>query len=294
MTRIIDPTAVAREYRVALRRQVAAIADPLTIVGMLCADHGASVTYARQIRIGCEDVGIAFDLRHPQPSAIESTVDAANADPRVHGIIIYYPVFGTLRDNELRDLITPEKDIEALSSYWSLKLYRNSRYVDEQRQKKAIVPCAPLAIMKLLEAAGVMAPRDAPLAGKTVTVFNRSEVVGRPLAAMLANDGARVYSFDIDGPLLFSGGPPQETSIARAQACAEADVVITGVPSHDFQLIRAAEIKPGAVCVNFSTFRNFEDDARRKASVFVPRIGPMTVAMLLRNTLRLYDNYRTG
>jgi len=129
-------------------------------------------------------------------------------------------------------------------------------------------------------------------------VFNRSEVVGRPLASMLANDGASVTSFDIDGPQLFvpgHGDAPhsvQETDVDRATALAAADIVITGVPSRSFQRIAASEIADNAICVNFSTFANFEPDVREKASAFVPRVGPMTVTMALRNTLRLYQNGR--
>jgi 5,10-methylene-tetrahydrofolate dehydrogenase/methenyl tetrahydrofolate cyclohydrolase len=123
--------------------------------------------------------------------------------------------------------------------------------------------------------------------------------VGRPLASMLAHDGARVYSFDIDGPLLFS--PPttpegahraSEIDIDRARALAESDIVVTGVPSQHFELIRAAEIRPGAVCINFSTYRNFHADIIGKAGAFAPRVGPMTVVMALRNALRLYLNTR--
>ena len=82
-----------------------------------------------------------------------------------------------------------------------------------------------------------------------------------------------------------------ETKATRAEVLATADVVITGVPSRDFPLIEAAEIRSDAICVNFSTLKNFSDAAADKAKVFVPRVGPMTVAMALRNTVRLYDNY---
>jgi methylenetetrahydrofolate dehydrogenase (NADP+)/methenyltetrahydrofolate cyclohydrolase len=111
---------------------------------------------------------------------------------------------------------------------------------------------------------------------------------------MMANDGAEVWSFDVDGVRLFRAGPHgrahevTETSHDRAAALAEADIVVTGVPSRDFPLIRASEIREGAVCLNFSTLRNFDEDVIEKASVFVPRVGPMTVTMALRNTLRLY------
>ena len=85
-------------------------------------------------------------------------------------------------------------------------------------------------------------------------------------------------------------GEPEvaDTSHDREAALAEADIVVTGVPSRDFPLVRASEIREGAVCLNFSTLRNFDEDIVDKASVFVPRVGPMTVTMALRNTVRLY------
>jgi 5,10-methylene-tetrahydrofolate dehydrogenase/methenyl tetrahydrofolate cyclohydrolase len=147
-------------------------------------------------------------------------------------------------------------------------------------------------VIKMLSAAGVLTGgAEQSACGKIVTVFNRSEVVGRPLASMLANDGATVYSFDVDGPILYQKGKISETSLSRVEALAISDIVITGVPAGDFKLVSAAELKPGAVCLNFSTRKNFAEDIDKRASVFIPRVGPVTVAMCLRNTLRLYENF---
>ncbi len=188
-----------------------------------------------------------------------------------------------------------------MHSFWSRCLYENRRFLDAAKTKKAILPCTPLAILKLLETSGTFDRSAArPLDGRLVCIFNRSEVVGRPLASMMANDGAHVLSFDIDGPRLFAPGAGdgphrvQETTVIRAEALAEADIVVTGVPSRSFERVRAAELGPDAVCVNFSTFANYEPDVREKVKVFVPRVGPMTVTMALRNTLRLYRNSQAG
>jgi methylenetetrahydrofolate dehydrogenase (NADP+)/methenyltetrahydrofolate cyclohydrolase len=108
---------------------------------------------------------------------------------------------------------------------------------------------------------------------------------------MFAHDGAKVYSFDIDGVLTYQDRSVSDTSISRAEALAESDAVVTGVPSHDFPLIRARELKRGVVVVNFSTCKNVDDDVIEVAQAFLPRVGPITVAMLLRNTLRLFTNF---
>jgi methylenetetrahydrofolate dehydrogenase (NADP+)/methenyltetrahydrofolate cyclohydrolase len=299
--RIVDPAAVAASFRAELRREIAALPERLTLVGFLSAEHGPSATYAEYTRKGCEDVGVAFELRHVKRLDVEARVSEANLDPAVHGILVYYPVFGTERDAYLRDLVEPGKDVEGLHSFWARCLYSNQRWLDDAHTRKAILPCTPLAILKLLDETGVAkGGARRPLDGVRACVFNRSEVVGRPLASMMANDGAEVVSFDVDGPELFvPGASPddrhtvEESSIDRATALARADVVVTGVPSRDFPLVRAAEIKDGAVCLNFSTLKNFDDDVHAKASVFVPRVGPMTVTMALRNTLRLYRNARS-
>jgi methylenetetrahydrofolate dehydrogenase (NADP+)/methenyltetrahydrofolate cyclohydrolase len=197
------------------------------------------------------------------------------------------PTFGRARDGFIRDLVDPRKDIEGLNSFWVRRLYRNERFMDAARTKKAILPCTPLAVIKLLDVAGCLAASGeaegrGALAGKRIAVFNRSEVVGRTLAWMLANDGAEVASFDVDGPLLCRGGNEVATTITHAEALAAVDIVITGVPSRDFPLVSADEVRTGAVCLNFSTVKNFADDIEEKASVFIPRIGPMTVCLTLK------------
>jgi 5,10-methylene-tetrahydrofolate dehydrogenase/methenyl tetrahydrofolate cyclohydrolase len=291
VTVVIDPSEVAKAFRDKLRTRVASIGRPLKLVGLLATESAPSVTYARYTEKGCNDVGVTFELRKVGRVDAEREIERINADPRVHGLMIYYPVFGIEHDNYIKDQVTPEKDVEGLSSFWVRRLYRNQRFIDENQTKKAILPCTPLAIMKLLQVAGVLDGSGRPLEGKTITIFNRSEVVGRPLAAMLAHDGARVFSFDIGGPILFGPNGMAETSVSRADALGTSDVVVTGVPSRNFPLVRAEEIQSGAVCLNFSTFKNFDDSVEGKAGVFIARVGPMTVTMALRNTLRLYENF---
>lgn len=294
--RIVDPSALASSYRAEVRATVATLGEPLTLAGFLVEGHGPSATYAEYTRRGCEEAGIHFDLRVRKPHEMEQAVREAGSQADVHGILIYYPVNGSDADRWLRELVDPRKDVEGLHSYWARLLYENRRFIDADKKKRAILPCTPLAILKLLQESGVGARSgELPLRGLKVCIFNRSEVVGYPLAAMMANDGAEVVSFDIAGPLLFV---PSEgthavhaTNINRADALAEADVVITGVPTRNFELVSAREIKPGAACLNFSTLRNYADDIVEKASVFVPRVGPMTVTMALRNALRLYQNF---
>ncbi len=132
--------------------------------------------------------------------------------------------------------------------------------------------------------------------GRTITVINRSEVVGRPLAALLANDGAKVISVDVNGLLEFHRGEGlklkkhvvSETSVTFEEALAQSDVVITGVPSPNYK-VKTSLLKDGVVAINFSSFKNFQDDIKSKASIYVPSVGKVTVSMLERNLLRLQE-----
>lgn len=288
----VSPKLVAQQYRAEVREVVSGLEQPIRLQGFLSEKSPKpSRTYARYTRRGCEDVGIDFRLSTVPRLELEDRIRAANEDPSVHGVIIYYPIFGTGQDRYLKDLIDPSKDVEGLCSHWIQKLYKNVRTVEGEPNRKAVLPCTPLAVLKMLRAGGVPAQDGLPFGGQVVTIFNRSEVVGRPLASMLANDGARVYSFDVDGPILFERVKLSETGVSRAEALAKSDIVITGVPSAGFPLIQAEEISERCVGLNFSTLKNFSEAARDKVRLFIPRVGPVTVAMCLRNTLRLYRNF---
>ncbi|NTU54298.1 MAG: bifunctional methylenetetrahydrofolate dehydrogenase/methenyltetrahydrofolate cyclohydrolase [Chlorobiaceae bacterium] len=291
--KVLEPNNIAATFRDAVRREISEEHLGINILGILATSDPASVTYADYTRAGCEDVGIRFDLRVTDPGAVSRVLEEVNQERSVHGIFIYYPIWGDARDGELRNRISPMKDVEGLSPYWINKLYGNQRFDDKERKNKAILPCTPLAIIKLLEVTDSYSPYGLPFKGQQITIFNRSEVVGRPLAYMLSNDGARVYSFDIDGGIIVDVSAPgnEPMPVSRAEALSQSDIVITGVPSKHFDRIRADELKPGAVCLNFSSVQNFEPEAREAAALYIPRVGPMTVAMCMRNALQLYRNY---
>ncbi|NIQ96601.1 MAG: bifunctional methylenetetrahydrofolate dehydrogenase/methenyltetrahydrofolate cyclohydrolase [Desulfuromonadales bacterium] len=290
---LVSPSTVAERYRAEIKHEVRALGTHLKVVGFLSGDYGPSLTYAQYTRKACEDLGIDYELRTVPRLELEQAIQEANADDSVHGIMVYYPIFDNEQDRYLKDVVDHRKDIEGLNSFWIRKLYQNERIVDGAAAAgKAVVPCTALAILKILEANGAYgASGTRPVEHKTVTIFNRSEVVGRPLAVMMSNDGARVYSFDEHGPLLYEGGRACETPITRSEALEASDLVITGVPAKTFPKIGADEISSRAICLNFATIKNFAPQAEEKAGLFIPRVGPVTVAMCMRNTLRLHRTY---
>lgn len=281
------------------------------LVGFLANSDPAARKYAEWTEKAFKSDGLRYELREVAEHQLEQALEEANKDPDVHGIMIYYPVFGgrasfhgPSMDDYLRDTVSLFKDVEGLCHYYRRSLYRNKRYVSETgkgdsiESKKCVLPCTPLAVVKCLEHLEVY---DSSLQvgdrmrNKTVVVVNRSEVVGRPLAAMLANDGATVYSIDIDSIYMFRRGklevPPEGSSLESLVP--NADVVILGVPTDKFKL-DVSLVKEGAIVVNVASHKNVDEDellARVKGVKYVAQVGKVTVTMLERNLLRLHDNW---
>ncbi|MBT5153883.1 MAG: bifunctional methylenetetrahydrofolate dehydrogenase/methenyltetrahydrofolate cyclohydrolase [Gammaproteobacteria bacterium] len=289
---IVDPAKIAKKYLQRLKESVTRLETNMQVVGFIASDDPPSISYANATRRVFTDAGFNYDLRHVKRLELEAEIIQANADKDVHGIFIYFPVFGNQEDDYLRNLVHYTKDIEAGSLYWTRKLDTNDRSAtDIDANKKALIPCTPLAIVKVLDDIGEYGDGDLPLTGKKITIFNRSQVIGRPLAIMMSNDGAKVLSFDEHGPLEFTAGAPRETSLDRSSALAQSDIIITGVPDSRFELVKPEEVSDDAVCLNFSSEQNFTEEIRSHVRTFIPRVGPMTVAMCMRNTIRLFEHF---
>lgn len=211
------------------------------------------------------------------------------------------------------------KDVEGLSPQLISNMYQNIRYLDPPANtRKSILPCTPLAVIKILEHLQIyntFLDYGKRLFGRRITVINRSEVVGRPLAALLANDGAEVYSVDVTGVQQFSRGTglrKQKHEVrdmegwGLEQCLPISEVVISGVPGDKYK-VPSKLVREGAVCINFSSdkvckcaftanrcrtdcCKNFNPDIKEKASIYVPAIGKVTIVILLRNLLRLVSN----
>jgi methylenetetrahydrofolate dehydrogenase (NAD+) len=222
----------------------------------------------------------------------------ANEDDAVDGILVYYPIFpkNPSQDKYVQETVDLTKDVEGMRHTYLHNMYHNIRFLDPpENKKKSILPCTPLAVVKILEHLQIYNPILAygnRLFGKTITVINRSEVNGRPLAALLANDGATVYSVDITGVQLFTRGQgikkirhqvEDKEGWGLEQCLPLSDVIIGGVPVESYK-IPTELIREGAVCINFSSFKNFDGVAvKEKASIYVPSVGKVTIAILLRN-----------
>jgi methylenetetrahydrofolate dehydrogenase (NAD+) len=271
--------------------------------------------------------GFRYTLCKVSRDDIEDAVLEANADSEIDGIIIYYPIFNNRQDQYLQQIVDISKDVEGLSHRYIFNMYQNIRFLDPApglERKKSILPCTPLAIVKVLEYLQIyntILPYGNRLFGHTICVVNRSEVVGRPLAALLANDGGCVYSVDVAGVQQFTRGEgikKRRHEVVEMEGWTlkdvlpHCDVVITGVPGDDFKLDTQL-LRQGAVCINFSSEKvcvnalqstpdqlfllsletltrlpfqqNFGPEVKEKASIYVPAIGKVTIVVLLRNLL---------
>lgn len=223
--------------------------------------------------------GFRYSLREVNRDDLEEAILAANVDSDVDGIIVYYPIFNNRQDQYLQQIVDVSKDVEGLSHRYIFNMYQNIRFLDpETKRQKCILPCTPLAIIKILEYLNIyntILPYGNRLFGRTICVVNRSEVVGRPLAALLANDGACVYSVDVTGIQRFTRGEglkkgrheihdlEGKTLKDVAPLC---DTVICGVPGDSYKFDTSL-LREGAVCVNFSSEKVVLPDIQPPQSV---------------------------
>jgi methylenetetrahydrofolate dehydrogenase (NADP+)/methenyltetrahydrofolate cyclohydrolase len=271
---IIDGKAVAAKVRAEVAANVAAWvsagnAQP-GLATVLVGDDPASAVYVANKRKACVEVGIADLHKHLQTDVSQETVaellTALAKDPAVSGILLQLPVPTQMLGSDLTALIPAEKDVDGLTPVSAGLLALG---------ETGLRPCTPSGVMELLDHHGVQ------IEGAEAVVVGRSDLVGKPLAQMLLQRSATV-------------------TIAHSRTrdlgavCSRAEILVAavGVP----ELLGAGHIKPGAVVIDVGINRtdaglvgdvDFEA-AATLASLITPvpgGVGPMTIAMLLRNTL---------
>jgi len=310
----VNAGVIAKPFREKIKKKIEAmkhegIEAPL-LVGLLANKDPAARKYAEWTGKACRADGLRYELRTlDDPIEVEAALIDANEDPRVHGIIVYYPIFGQeesysgeSQDDYLRDTISHKCDVEGLCHLYRTNLYRNVRYLDYPiNNQKCLLPCTALSVVKIIEACpntyDMTKAVGRKLEGKTVTVINRSEIVGRPLAAMLANDGAHVYSIDINTIYMFRDGRLHTCGddLTPESCVRKSSIVITGVPTKNYKL-PTEWVSPNTTVVNVSSFKNVDEEALLKIPgvVYVPLVGKVTVAMLERNLMRLYEQFHSS
>ncbi|KAF2172425.1 hypothetical protein M409DRAFT_63114 [Zasmidium cellare ATCC 36951] len=302
LCKVVLANNIAKNLLQEVAAGIKALERPPQLHGFLANRDPAGRMYADWTAKTCKDNGIEFTLHEVNAEELEEALRQANKDDEIDGIIVYYPVFNSQRDRTLQWTVSLYKDIEGLSPQLISNMYQNIRFLDPPTNTmKSILPCTPLAIIKILEHLQVynnILDYGKRLFGRRIVIINRSEVVGRPLAALLANDGAEVYSVDVTGVQQFTRGSGlkkqkheviDKPDLALRDVLRISDVVISGVPGDKYK-VPTELVRDGAICINFSSEKNFNPDIKEKASIYVPAIGKVTIVVLMRNLLRLMEN----
>jgi len=273
--RIIDGTALSGELREQLRARAAALTargrQP-GLAAVLVGDNPASRIYVRNKAKACTDVGLYSEV-HELPAdatqdALLQQIEALNRDARIHGILVQLPLPKQIDENSVLEAIAVEKDADGFS------IQNVGRLVVGRAGQ---VPCTPAGCMAMLDHIGV------ELAGKEAVVVGRSNIVGKPMALLLLQRSATVTIC---------------TSKTRELAAhtRRADVLI--VATGKARLITGDMIKPGAVVIDVGINRLPDgkltgdvdfDSAKAVAGWITPvpgGVGPMTITMLLANTIQ--------
>ncbi len=317
----VDVTSLAEEIRDQVRKY--SQSHLLKLVGIL-ADVGPfrndAELYSERISKCFLEDHINYELwrcRADSPSRIQEIIQKANEDEDVDGILVFYPIFPTSQkgpyknrlsgvyykthDSHFRDLVAPSKDVEGLRG---TKWYHNPRRKSKSNDSSQIVyPCTARSVQAILEQYHEWDDQVPSWHTQTVSIVNRSEIMGRPLAAMLASKGATVFSIDESTVLKFwpDGERSQRCTISLKDCLSESNILVTGVPHDNFQ-IPIEHISSGTTLVNVSEFTNV-DEAHlldRTDIRYIPQVGKVTVAILEDNLMRLHkrklevNSFRSG
>jgi methylenetetrahydrofolate dehydrogenase (NADP+)/methenyltetrahydrofolate cyclohydrolase len=271
---LLDGKALAATIRETVKADVEALVRATGVTPhlavILIGDDPASQTYVKGKETACRNAGIRSTVRRETPAVTEpellAIIDALNADPDVHGILLQLPIPKHLDPDRVISRIDRRKDVDGFTPE-NVAALANGR--------PALVPCTPRGVMRIL------ARYDIPIAGKNCVVVGRSPIVGKPMAALLLNANGTVTVCHSKTRDL-----PAETR--------RADILVVAIGKT--KLIDASYVKPGAAVIDVGIskvdgviagdvdFASVEPVAGWITPV-PGGVGPMTIACLLENTL---------
>ena len=282
--KIIDGKAIAQEVRNEVKEKVTkrvAAGKPMPgLATVLVGERVDSAAYVRMKQKACADLGMT-SFHHPLPADIsqddlEKLIKELNADPKVNGILVQLPLPSHLDEERVLQLISIEKDVDGFSPI-------NIGRLAQKGREPLFVPCTPYGTIYLLKKAGV------EISGANAVVLGRSNIVGMPAALLLVKENATVT-------IAHSRTKNIEEVVRNA------DIIIAAIGMMEF--VRGDWVKPGAAIIDVGI--NEKPDATKKrgyrlvgdvnyeeaaevAGFITPvpgGVGPMTIAMLMANTLR--------
>ena len=272
---IIDGKALALRLREDIAQEVSALEKETGIkpglAAVLVGDDPASAVYVRNKKIACEKAGL-YPQEHRLPAAttqetLLALIHKLNADPKIHGILVQLPLPSHIESKAILQAVSPEKDADGFHPVNVGRLVEGC---------PVFVPCTPKGVIHMIDSTGL------DIAGKRAVVIGRSNIVGKPVAMLLLHRHATVticHSRTKDLP-----------SVVR-----EADIVIAAIGKPLF--VTPDMVKEGAVVIDVGINRLADgklvgdvdfDHVKERAGWITPvpgGVGPMTIAMLLQNTL---------
>ncbi|MDA1008261.1 MAG: bifunctional 5,10-methylenetetrahydrofolate dehydrogenase/5,10-methenyltetrahydrofolate cyclohydrolase [Planctomycetota bacterium] len=270
----LDGKAMAERVRATIRTRVASARSAVRLDAVLVGEDRSALLYAENQARDCANVGIEYHLHRLDADArfddIAGRVLLLNADDAVHAIMLHLPLPQEVEAESLQTLIDPDKDVEGVNpSNIGRVLYG----------RRSLVPCTALAALEMIESTAIT------LRGARCVIIGASNLVGKPLAVLLMREEATVISTNKFTPEL-------------PALCRSADVLVAaaGVAG----LVTTEWVKPGALVIDVGINRVVGSDGKtRTVGDVAPEVaeiagwispvpggvGPMTVAMLLRNTL---------
>ncbi len=284
MAKIIDGKAISAEIRGELAAETRRFAEEngflpgLAVV--IVGEDPASQVYVRNKRRACEEIGFyseAYELPEATTQEeLEALVDRLNEDPKIHGILVQLPLPKHLDETAVLLKIRPDKDVDAFHPYNVGKIMIGDY---------SFLPCTPAGVMALLERSGV------EISGKTCVVIGRSNIVGKPMAMLLLHSNGTVTIC-------------HSRTKDLAEVCRRADILVVAIGRADF--VGADMVKPGAVVIDVGMNRRADGkltgdvnfaEVEPIASAITPvpgGVGPMTITMLMQNTLTAARNAAKG
>lgn len=270
----LDCQETAQHYRELVRQNVKELGFAPGMAVVLGSEDPGSVLYRRLLLKDGEELGFVVKPYLVQNSLqVAKLVAQLNQDKATHGIFIFYPLgYPDLKDDEIMDLVDPDKDIEGLHSINIGYLTKFRKRLGSGQERTAIMPCTGRAVLKVIK----QGFGEDHLEGKTVLVINDSLRIGRPLTAMVANlRGTPILCHHDSNP------EHLETFVRLA------DVIVSAVPVNGYR-VPAEWIRPDALCIDLSYEGNFDFEAlRERGIVFTDNtknsVGRVTRAMALLN-----------
>ncbi|XP_076948770.1 bifunctional protein FolD 4, chloroplastic-like [Bidens hawaiensis] len=281
--KVIDGKRVAKDIRDEITVEISKMKEEIGIVPglavILVGDRKDSATYVRNKKKACDSVGInSYEVRLPEDSTEEEVlnhISKFNDDPSVHGILVQLPLPSHMNEQNVLNAVCIEKDVDGFHPLNIGRLAMRGR-------DPLFVPCTPKGCIELLHR------YDIPIKGKRAVVIGRSNIVGMPAALLLQREDATVS--------IVHSRTKNPEEITR-----QADIIISAVGQPN--MVRGSWVKPGAVLIDVG-INSVEDaecargyrlvgdicyeEASKVASAITPvpgGVGPMTIAMLLSNTL---------